>query len=420
MTTYQPETWTINSKEEKDAVREQLERILKHPAFKNSLRSARFLRYVVEYWLLNDHNGELLKERTLGAELFGLDPAYDTNQYTVVRNAASDVRKRIALYYHEPGHEDEIHIEIPAGSYIPSFHSHSKNYSEAAMLLEEDVRSNGEEGRELDEQLLPSPPSKPLWQRSGAFFSLLFMVIVLAICVSVLGWQRWISPSNRPANIQALNLFWQPVLEASPYEPVILVCVEQLPKVAGVDQAAMPVGDALAAADFARLLTLKDKKFHIAVANTVTTEDMQAATVVMVGGIDNPWTSYVTDELRFHFSSQITADSKKVVWIEDRRNPSKRDWSLAVPAPASGDVMDFAIVARVKDPKTDSWRVVASGLDGNGTGVAARLLVDANYTKELTARLPKGWTSKNIEVVIAVKVTNGKVGFPSVVDYEVW
>jgi hypothetical protein len=64
--------------------------------------------------------------------------------------------------------------------------------------------------------------------------------------------------------------------------------------------------------------------------------------------------------------------------------------------------------------------VAAGGLDGVGTGAAARLLVDANYTTELTRRLPKGWNSKNIEAVITVQVINGKAGIPRMVAYEIW
>ena len=44
-----------------------------------------------------------LKERTLGVEVFGREPGYDTNADPVVRISAGEVRKRIAQYYHENG-----------------------------------------------------------------------------------------------------------------------------------------------------------------------------------------------------------------------------------------------------------------------------------------------------------------------------
>src|ERR1019366_3562142 len=65
--------------------------------------------------------GGCLKERALGAEVFSRDPDYDTNADPVVRTTASEVRKRIAQYYHEPGHESDIRIELTSGSYTPEF-----------------------------------------------------------------------------------------------------------------------------------------------------------------------------------------------------------------------------------------------------------------------------------------------------------
>src|SRR5215475_11014974 len=79
------------------AVRAQLERILAHPGFRNSRRFPALLRYAVECTL--DGRAEQLKERTLGIEVFGRNPDYDTNADHIVRTTASEVRKRISRYY---------------------------------------------------------------------------------------------------------------------------------------------------------------------------------------------------------------------------------------------------------------------------------------------------------------------------------
>ena len=67
-------------------------------------------------------NVDQLKERTLGIEVFGRELDYDTNIDHIVRSTAGEIRKRIAQYYHEPGHESEIRIDLPSGSYVPEFH----------------------------------------------------------------------------------------------------------------------------------------------------------------------------------------------------------------------------------------------------------------------------------------------------------
>src|SRR5437016_12255802 len=77
---------------ERAAIQAQLERILQNPLFKNSKRYPTLLRYVVER-TLDGHPGEL-KERTLGIEVFGREPDYDTNLDPVVRTTAAEIRKR--------------------------------------------------------------------------------------------------------------------------------------------------------------------------------------------------------------------------------------------------------------------------------------------------------------------------------------
>jgi len=86
--------------ERRDEVREQLARIVAHPLFKHSRHYPAFLRHVVEQSL--DGHESRLKERSIGVEVFGRDPDYDTNLDPVVRTSACEVRKRIAQYYLEP------------------------------------------------------------------------------------------------------------------------------------------------------------------------------------------------------------------------------------------------------------------------------------------------------------------------------
>src|ERR1700736_4317538 len=101
------------------AIQAQLERILANPLFKNSKRYPTLLRYVVER-TLDGHPGEL-KERTLGIEVFGREPDYDTNLDPVVRTTAAEIRKRLAQYYQDPSHEGQLRIDLPLGSYAPEF-----------------------------------------------------------------------------------------------------------------------------------------------------------------------------------------------------------------------------------------------------------------------------------------------------------
>src|SRR5580704_18083578 len=106
--------------ENKKAIQEQLERLLSNSHFKQSRRFPSFLRFVIDHTLLGQT--DMLKERTLGIEIFGRNHDYDTSSDPIVRVAATEIRKRIAQYYQEPGHETELRLSLPSGSYIPQFH----------------------------------------------------------------------------------------------------------------------------------------------------------------------------------------------------------------------------------------------------------------------------------------------------------
>lgn len=100
-------------------VHEQLKRLVAHSLFTNSKRYPVLLTYVVEQMLLG--NAGELKERLIGVEAFGREPEYDVNLDPVVRTTAAEVRKRLSQYYYNPDHAGELVIELPVGSYVPSF-----------------------------------------------------------------------------------------------------------------------------------------------------------------------------------------------------------------------------------------------------------------------------------------------------------
>src|SRR5262249_38414107 len=101
------------------AVLQQLDRMLRSRHFRSSKRYPAFLAHIVRRTLKGDLDS--LKERILGIEVFKRPHDYDTGADPVVRITAGEVRKRIALYYHDEGTGQELRIELPPGSYVPLF-----------------------------------------------------------------------------------------------------------------------------------------------------------------------------------------------------------------------------------------------------------------------------------------------------------
>ncbi len=107
---------TISRSESRRQVEAELQSILASQSFRTSQRSRKFLRYVMERALAGEFDA--LKERVLGVEVYRRDSLFNTEQDSIVRVAASDVRRRLSEYYRERP-DSPVRITIPTGVYVP-------------------------------------------------------------------------------------------------------------------------------------------------------------------------------------------------------------------------------------------------------------------------------------------------------------
>lgn len=104
-----------------EAIRGQLKKILTSPGFVHSDRLRRFLTYSIEQTLAG--KPENLKEYGIGLEAFDRPTHYSPSEDPIVRVEARRLRKKLEEYYAALGQNDPILIELPKGSYVPTFHS---------------------------------------------------------------------------------------------------------------------------------------------------------------------------------------------------------------------------------------------------------------------------------------------------------
>jgi TolB-like protein len=96
-----------------------LERILASPLFSRADRQSRFLRYVVQKGLAGED--ESLRETVIGVEVYERPATYDPKTDPIVRVEAARLRGRLREYYEAEGAGDPVRIQLPKGSYVPSF-----------------------------------------------------------------------------------------------------------------------------------------------------------------------------------------------------------------------------------------------------------------------------------------------------------
>jgi TolB-like protein len=109
-------------------VKEQLDRILAFPAFKNSGILTSFLQFVIDETLAGRERD--IKEYSIGIKVLTRNADFNPQLDAIVRIHAGRLRRALKEYYYEQGADDPIIIEIPKGSYVPVFQSRSDKAAE--------------------------------------------------------------------------------------------------------------------------------------------------------------------------------------------------------------------------------------------------------------------------------------------------
>jgi len=162
-----------------DAIRTALERIIASSQLESSPSLCRFLRYVVEETLAG--RGGLIKEYSLGAEVFNRGDDFDPRIDPIVRVQARNLRARMARYYEGPGATESVVIDLPKRTYVPVFTART----EAEVVNTAEVELMPES--QLVAEPAPPPPAvpavavdRPVVRRSAARVVAAGVLILLA------------------------------------------------------------------------------------------------------------------------------------------------------------------------------------------------------------------------------------------------
>ncbi|HEX3985390.1 MAG TPA: hypothetical protein VHX13_02175 [Acidobacteriaceae bacterium] len=396
-----------------DAIREQLNSLLASPFFSHSKRFPHFLRFVVEHTLAGDADN--IKERTLGIEIFGRDAAYDTASDPIVRVTAAEIRKRVAQYYQDPLHRDELRISLPPGSYVPRFQDPCESpeavVPDPALVTEEPAAAE-------------APHEARPGRRSWLLMAVCGVVGALLSAGGILLWQQ----SHRAT----LSPFWQPVFSSD--GPVLICLADQL-GYSGITlrNAAEPtqlvvlndhltaviIDDLSAIVKVAGIFQRNGKPYVLKGEGATNLADLRAGPSVIIGAFDNAWALRLTNPLRYHFGND---EGMRHLWIVDSTHPGQSpqwivDRSVQM---ATNDYRDYAIVARFTDPTTGNLAVVLAGIGRGGTEVAGEFLTNAGDLAQLQKMAHNAGDKKNMEVVLSTHIIDGDPGSPKVEAAYFW
>jgi hypothetical protein len=437
------EPWIPQSEADKAAVLVQLDLLLGHTLFFQSKRYPALLRFVVEQTL--EGNADQVKERSIGMEVFGRSPGYDANADPVVRVTAGEIRKRLAQYYYDPAHSEEIRIELPTGSYVPVFQRFIEPAHPPAALpasvtpLQAPVESHIAPAVPLPS---PQPPVVTRHQTTvhhGAHPILTLLLVFVTLLLGMAGgyWYRAYRQSRIPVPIpadQVVDDFWQPMTAGS---STVTFCLGEPARDSSGDtdpaeairhpkltqplyfrlrqSGLFALADVVTLTRMADVLERQNKAFRVSAASEASFSQLREGPAVLIGAFDNLWTMRLTRDLRFGFDS-IDGNA----FIVDRKSRTKTTWFMAWDLPYEKLARDYAIVARYRDSLTGQPIVIASGISEEGTEAAGELISNPADLETLLQHAPANWRNMNMEAVIETQVIDGHSGPPQVRAVEFW
>ena len=427
----------MGSDEQKETVREEMERILHSESFRSSPRCRQFLRFVVEHTL--EGRQEQLKERTIGIEVFGRTPAYLTEADSVVRVRATEVRKRLSQYYASFPRSSACRIEIPPGSYVPQFLTPDGTTEEDEVVA--------------DESIVPSLPVSHLPAERRRYWGRMAAILLVALPAAILVAYR-LSAGHRvqavaDGNEMQLEQFWQPAIR----DPKsVLICIgspttytysgsfqgnyvrdhhidpnlqpewtidPQKGTIPGsviipVKAEYVGAGDANLAVLLSALFGRLGKSSEFRLSEDTSYSEISDAPTVLIGAFTNRWTLQSVSHEPFIF---VQKGPDRLI---EERDGQHRQWTSPHLRADGKTGEDFALVSRLVDAETGKFLVTAAGISGFGSRAAGYFLTRPDLLARALSQAPPDWSRKNLQFVLETRIVDDAPTAPEVIAWRAW
>jgi hypothetical protein len=443
-----PSTWNIEqvarTSEGKTLLRQYLNEITEGPAFKGSPRSSQFLEYIL--WQSAAGRMADLKERTIGVELFGRSPAYDTGEDAIVRVTASDVRKRLVQHYSGVGLASEFRISLPSGGYVPEL----VRISRAETDLDHPA-PHAELPVEFPDTQSPIGSSPKYAPPLGWKYWILPILGIIALTTGIA-----LSIMNHPVHAVTEGKLikgsssapWATFFDGS--HRVLIVAsdpnIEEIQRISHsslslsdyANQSYLPPGtsdlspsqisfmkeilrgnkisafDGSIIANLASLMTPGQNRLSVKAARNFRVKDLQTDdNLVFLGSPrSNPWTSMFDPVLDFQFAFDTQTQRE---FIRNVR-PGTGETDEYIPTAGGFDTGEsYAIISVFHNPGYGGQVLILAGASGEGTEAAGNLVADPSLWNEVlqSCKLPHDASRQSLQILLHLGTMAGS---PSTVN----
>jgi hypothetical protein len=417
-----------------------LERVLASAQLKRATRLRELLLFVGNRSL--NEGSEQIHEQEIGANVFGRPESYDTSVDNIVRVNATELRKRIESYFESEGAGEALIMEIPRGSYIPTFRTRS-----TAPTLEPSTAETP-----LLLALPPAPEARlPALQRR-----LLLGAGALIVLLAVLSTTLWIQNRGLNRSLYAwkstpsVASFWSGILDARPNTDVVLADTS-FALIEDITKKPIPLNDYLnrnyigqlqtpdmsqdrredlhlivsrnygSLGDFRvaqRIVALDPmaRNIHLHYAREYSPALIKENNVILIGSRkSNPWVDLYQENLNF----TVEYDPNSFVSYIKNRAPAAGEQGVYVTPKAPDSSSGFSVIAYLPNPGKNGKALIIEGTGSEATEGAGEFLT----SEEQMARFRKLLRVDKLpyfELVLQTTLVNGTPMDGSIVAYRTY
>ena len=381
-----------------------IERVAASEQFVRAARLRDFLLYVGKQ-SLKDGSPEI-HEHEIGARVFGRPESYDRSADNIVRVNATELRKRIELYFATEGIRETLIFEIPRGGYKPIFHrrlpsveGHRASSIEVLLPVASTRRSV-----ENMVQRLPRLNSHFLWA---------VVCLLLAITCAVLfeqnrAMQKTLHPwEDKPA----LAAFWGDFLRNNQQTDIVL-SDDSASVMENITHHPITLGDYLSRSFLQQIQSSNfsaDRKadlnevfnhnlitfggvlaaqriialdpfslsLHLTAARFYEADSLKRDNAILIGGKKaNPWVFLFDDQLNFNL------DTAGAGMFVVNNHPQAGEQAVYTESSTQKGPVGYSVVAYLPNPSRTGNTIIVAGTDSDASSAAAEFLTSEDQLQK--------------------------------------
>ena len=348
-----------------------------------------------------------LNEQEIGEKVFGRSASYDRSHDNIVRVNATELRRRIDLYFMEEGAQEQWLLEIPRGGYKPMYRrrvldAHHPPTTPTVDPLPQPVPAP---------LTTPRPAGGARWSYAGWIVA----IALLAVLSTLLVRDNSSGPSatldkSRPA----LTAFWSGFSSGRQQDDIVLpddsisliedvthhpVSLDNYLKRAYMEQLQSQRLspdrredlDQISSHNLVTFGTVRAAQMvmaelpaaatpHLTLARFYTTDAMKRNNVILLGGKKaNPWVMLFEDHMNFIVDFDYERGHAFIANLHPK--PGEQATYAAPVAPNA--LTGYSVVAYLPNPSHTGDAIILAGVDSDSTSAAAEFLTSERQLEAL-------------------------------------